>query len=85
MTKNTQIAFVILKLVLPKHDRENLYNNFEALYESELQEKGSIHAQLWLWGQILRSLPGLISAVIYWRYTMLKNYLKTSQIGRAHV
>jgi putative ABC transport system permease protein len=78
MTKNTQIAFIILKLVLPKHDRENLYNNFEALYESELQEKGSIHAQLWLWGQILRSLPGLISAVIYWRYTMLKNYLKTS-------
>lgn len=78
MTTNIQIAFFVLKHVLPKYDRENLYNNFEMLYESELQEKGRFHAQLWLWGQILKSLPGLISAIIYWRYTMFKNYLKTA-------
>jgi len=78
MTKNTQIAFFVLKHVLPKHDRESLYNNFEILYENELQENGRFHAQLWLWVQILKSLPGLISAVIYWRYTMFKNYLKTA-------
>jgi len=78
MTKNNQIAFFLLRHVLPKHDRDNLCNNFEMLYESELQESGRFHAQFWLWGQILRSLPGLISAVIYWRYTMFKNYLKTA-------
>jgi len=78
MIKDTQITFFMLKLVLPKHDRENLYNNFEMLYENELQEKGRLHAQLWLWGQILKSLPGLVSAMIYWRYAMTKNYLKTA-------
>ena len=78
MTKNTKITFSFLRYALPKHDRESLYNNFEILYENELQENGRFHAQLWLWVQILKSLPGLISAVIYWRYTMFKNYLKTA-------
>ncbi|MCU0645630.1 MAG: hypothetical protein MUC94_15410, partial [bacterium] len=68
-------AFFVLKHVLPSHDWENLFNNFEILYEAELQQKGNFHAQLWLWGQILKSLPGFISAIIYWRYTMFKNYL----------
>jgi len=78
MTKNTQVAFFMLRHVLPRHDRDSLYNNFEILYENKLQEKSRFHAQFWLWGQILRSLPGLISAIIYWRYTMFKNYLKTT-------
>lgn len=78
MNKYIRFAFFLLKHVLPKHDRENLFNNFEMLYDSELQEKGRFKAQFWLWGQILRSLPGLICAMIYWRYTMFKNYLKTA-------
>jgi putative ABC transport system permease protein len=68
----------MLHYVLPKHDRDNLYNNFEMLYESKQQEKGRFHASFWLWGQLLKSLPGLISAIIYWRYTMFKNYVKTA-------
>lgn len=73
-----EITFAILKLVLPRYDRESLCHNFEILYENELQEKGVIYAQFWLWGQILKSLPGLVSAAVYWRYTMFKNYLKTA-------
>ena len=78
ISKGSQIALWCLWHILPKYDRDNLLNNFELLYASEMQAKGILKARFWLWGQIFRSLPGLISASIFWYYIMFKNYLKTA-------
>lgn len=77
--KNIKIpAFAgwILGRVLPVEDRLNLSGDFTELYGHVVYSEGPCYARFWLWTQIFKSLPGFLSGAIYWRLTMLKNYLK---------
>lgn len=42
------------------------------------EQKGPRRARLWVWAQLIKSLPFLIKNLIYWSVTMFKNYLKIS-------
>ncbi len=74
-TVKPRLVFLLLKWFLPEYDRESVYNSFEDMYEYTLSEKGRFYSGFWILIQIFRSLPGLISAKIYWKYVLLKNYL----------
>lgn len=68
------LAFWLLKHVLPREDYVYLNGNFEDIYENMLQAEGRLKAGIWIWGEIVKSLPGFMSAALYWRMTMFKNY-----------
>ncbi|MFC1725801.1 ABC transporter permease [candidate division KSB1 bacterium] len=74
--KKPEFVFWLLKRLMPKQDFDPLFSNFECLYEDIYYKKGKIFAQLWIWNQFFRSLPGLFSAIIYWRFIMFKSYVK---------
>lgn len=66
-------ALWVLKRILPKQDLEQINGNFEDLYENIAATKGYVFARIWIWGEIIKSLPGFFNAKIYWRRMMLKN------------
>ncbi len=68
------LAFWLLRHVLPKQDYVYLNGNFEDMYEHRVQDEGWFKARIWIWKEILRSLPGFLYAALYWRMTMFKNY-----------
>ena len=74
--KIPKISFWLLKRILPGHDFIYLNGNFQELYETIFREKGRFYAVLWIWGEILKSMPGLFSSICYWRFSMFNNYLK---------
>ncbi len=76
MNKKPRIAFSLLQTLLPDEDRLGLIRDFEFLYENMQKERGKIFAWFWIWGQVFKSVPGLIAAGIYWRYFMYRNYVK---------
>jgi len=52
--------------------------DLQELYEDRLMDGGRLHASLWIWRQVLRSLPIFIIHAFIWRIIMLKNYLKVA-------
>ena len=75
-TETVQLLISFFKFLFPKEDRTILISDFELLYENVASEKGKLYGLCWIFLQIIRSLPGLVSANLYWRHTMIKNYLK---------
>ncbi|MCJ7681521.1 MAG: ABC transporter permease, partial [Candidatus Aminicenantes bacterium] len=59
-------------------ERDNFADYMENVFGEHLQAKGHAAARLWFWGQIIRSLPGLIKKSIEGNIVMLRNYLKTA-------
>jgi putative ABC transport system permease protein len=80
--KPPKLPFWLLKKITPRHDFDFVKDNIQDLYEAVSAEQGSSRADLWVWGEVLKSLPGFISASIYWRLTMIASYLK---IGLRHL
>lgn len=74
-TKMPQPAEWVLRRVLPHEDRLSMNGNFEKLYRHRILTTGPVRAKLWIWSEIVKSLPGFISAAIYWRHMMLRNYI----------
>lgn len=72
----SKILFWLLKRVTPRHDFDFLKENIQDLYKAMLTEKGPSRANLWIWGEVLKSLPGFVSALLYWRFTMFGSYMK---------
>ena len=73
-TKIPGLAFWLLKHVLPKHEYVYLNGNFQDMYNHRVHTEGRFKAGVWIWREILRSLPGFLHAAMYWRMTMFKNY-----------
>lgn len=75
-SNNPRIAFWLLKSLVPKDELPFLTASFQELYREKSLEKGKLYANLWLRKEIIKSLPGLLSANLYWRINMFKNYFK---------
>ena len=73
-TKIPGLAFSLLKHVLPKNEYVYLNGNFEDMYNHRVRTEGGIKAGIWIWKEIIRSLPGFLYAALYWRMTMFRNY-----------
>jgi len=69
-----RLAFWLLRRVLPRQDFIYLNGNFEDIYGNLMQTEGRFKAGIWIWKEILRSLPGFLYAALYWRMTMFRNY-----------
>ena len=70
-----KVLLWLLKNSIPGDDYIYLKSNFQEMYRSILEEKGRGSANLWIWKEVLKSLPGFFSALLYWRCAMFKNYL----------
>ncbi len=56
------------------HLRGDFDEEFSFIYETN----GYGRAWFWYWTHLLRSLPVFIKDILYWRFVMFKNYLKTA-------
>ncbi|RPJ59308.1 MAG: hypothetical protein EHM12_07050, partial [Dehalococcoidia bacterium] len=68
----------LLETFLDRTGREHLPGDFEEFYNERLVTGNRLRADLWYWGQLLRTIPWLIGNIIYWRTTMFWNYMKTA-------
>jgi len=73
--KNPRFALRVLDFILPKEDAYLLKDSFIDLYLGMLKNRGPAAAQIWIWMEIIKSLPGIITAGLYWRFWMLRNYI----------
>lgn len=68
----------LLSRLTHRDDTENIVDTFEELYRETLSHRGKWMANLWIFLQVMKSIPGFLSAFFYWRFTMLKNYFTLS-------
>ena len=54
--------------------RENLHEEYIFIAET----KGTRWAALWYWGHMIRSIFPFVKLMAYWRFVMLKNYMKVA-------
>jgi putative ABC transport system permease protein len=73
-TKIPRLALWLLRHILPEHDYVYLNGNFIDIYERRIHIEGRFKARIWIWGEIIKSLPGFLYASFYWRIMMFKNY-----------
>ena len=71
-------ALRILHFLADPDEAPSLAGDMEEEYADIRDRKGSIPAALWLWFQIVISLPSFVKYYLYWRHTMFANYLRTA-------
>jgi len=70
------IANWILRRIISQKIQDGALGDFDEIYFAMAKDRGSFQAKLWYWGQVLKSLPSFLYDSVYWRMSMLKNYLK---------
>lgn len=66
----------LLQKVVCCKNHEYASGDFAEIYRDMLRQAGPLRTQLYLWAEIIRSLPGFISNSVYWSVAMLSNYIK---------
>ena len=77
--KNNKSPFFprwLLNTFRNKADHESLFGDYEEIYNFYRKKDGRFKAYLWFWMQVIKSIPSFFINSLYWRLTMLKNYLK---------
>jgi putative ABC transport system permease protein len=67
-----------LQHILPRYVGETALGDFEEEYEYLVQTRGNIHANLWYFIQILKSIPAFIGNFFRWGIVMFQNYMKVT-------
>ncbi|HSQ35283.1 MAG TPA: FtsX-like permease family protein [Candidatus Binatia bacterium] len=73
--KNVKTPCGFLRRLLTLDEIDDVDGCFEEMYARTAAEKGPGYAKRWIWLQALKSLPGFISHLVYWKLLMLKNTL----------
>jgi len=76
--KPPRFAQWMLYQLIDEYDRDYLLGDFNEFYTEIREASGLLKADFWYWAQALKSLPHFGRNLIYWRYAMLKNYIKTA-------
>jgi putative ABC transport system permease protein len=71
-------ALGILRLLADPEEAPSLAGDVEEEYADIRERWGGIAASLWLWFQILISLPAFVKSDLSWRQAMFANYLRTA-------
>jgi len=66
----------LLSRLLPSRLRPTAVGDFAELYHRIFLKDGRVKAALWYWREVIRSVPDFFRAAVYWRITMIGNYLK---------
>lgn len=72
----SRAADKILKILLRQDDYLERSGDLEEAYYCLIEETGLFKAGLWFWFQVLKVVPISLKNTIYWRLSMLKNYIK---------
>ncbi len=71
-----KILEFLLKNIVPFEHQENLTGDFEEMFDRISQKRGKFPALFWYICQIIKLLPSYFKNYIYWRLSMLNNYMK---------
>lgn len=71
-----RLAEGIMRRMFPDREDFSTLGDLTEVYQDIVREKGILFAHLWYWLQILKSLPLFIADYIFWKMTMLENYIK---------
>ena len=66
----------LLERLLPDDDFIHLNGHFYDLYTEKKEQDGWVRARLWIAIEVVKSIPGIASTLIYWRVVMFRNTLK---------
>ncbi|HSG28258.1 MAG TPA: hypothetical protein VLA34_07240, partial [Candidatus Krumholzibacterium sp.] len=64
--------------VLFGREHSSLAGDIEEVYCRTVEARGKAAASFWFWSQVLRALPHYAYDTVYWRSSMLANYLKVA-------
>jgi len=70
------IPNVLLRLLLRGEDFYEFSDDIDEVYQQMIDSRPKFRAKAWYWFRVIESIPSLIMDKIYWRFTMIKNYLK---------
>lgn len=71
----SKIVFRILCRILTSEEAYYLIGDIKEIYDELREKRGVFAANLWLWWQILISLPRFLHHQTYWSIQMFRNYL----------
>jgi len=74
--RSSWLLTMLMMLVTHQEDHEQYVGDIEELYHINKEKKGRIKANLYLMGQIVRSLPYFLFTSFYWGAMMFRNYFK---------
>jgi putative ABC transport system permease protein len=77
-TRHSGIGLWLLSRIISSRRNYGLFGDIEEMYHAVLEEKGSFKAKLWLWVQILRTIPYAVYNWLYWGFVMFKNSFKVT-------
>jgi putative ABC transport system permease protein len=72
------ILRLILKVFLTLPEYLEFTADLDEVYQALMKSEGRKKACIWYAFRVLESLPSFASDLIYWRFIMLRNYLKTT-------
>lgn len=70
------IPYFFLRLLLRGEDFYEFSDDIDEIYQQMIDCGPKWRAKAWYWFRVIESIPSLIMDKIYWRFTMIKNYLK---------
>jgi len=73
-TASSKTVFRILRRILNPEEAFYLIGDINEIYDELTEKRGLFFAQLWLWWQILISLPQFFYHQTYWSIQMFRNY-----------
>jgi len=74
--KTPLIPYVFLRLLLRGEDFHEFSDDIDEIYQQMIDGGPKFRAKAWYWFRVIECIPSLIMDKIYWRLTMIKNYLK---------
>jgi len=73
-----KIPGLLIKISAWFEDGRGVYGDLCEEYFEIRENRGRPHAQIWFWGQCLRTFPVFLKDFFVWRTIMFKNYLKVA-------
>jgi len=70
------IPRILLCLFRDTIEHESLFGDYDEMFRFQYENDSPMSARTWYWFQVLKALPSFIVYSFYWRYTMIKNYIK---------
>ena len=72
----TPVCRWIFHRFIPDGDRESFNTAISEVYDTIFEDRGKVRAFIWIWVQLLKSLPCFIRHHIVWSLAMISNYIK---------
>jgi putative ABC transport system permease protein len=74
MNRTSPMAVRLASHILSE-DHHCLIGDLEWTWRAMRDERGSVQAQVWLWGTLITLVPRLLLRDLFWQHTMFRNYL----------